>query len=220
VARSARLSQLDLRRPTLVREVGLAFAAHAWVAKVVRVEKRFPAAVTVSLEYRRPVAAVEDGRQGLYYIDQESVLLPSDDFAQAQARDYLRISGGNRAPAGIYGAPWGDDGIAGAARIAAAWDDRFKAAGLRWVVLVQDAGGQFSYELRTAGQTRVLWGRAPGHESSSEPSPEQKIAALLEYVKDKGPLDRDGGQRLIDLVKLAAGSPPRTAARDSAPPGR
>ena len=34
---------------------------------------------------------------------------------------------------------------------------------------------------------------------SSEPPAEQKIAALLAHIADKGPLDRTDGERLIDL---------------------
>ena len=88
VLRSAAVGRLDLRDRHLVVHVASAFALHPWVAKVVRVEKRFPAQVTVELEYRRPVAAVEvadRGEAGLVFIDQESVLLPSADFAPPRA---------------------------------------------------------------------------------------------------------------------------------------
>ena len=51
---------------------------------------------------------------------------------------------------------------------------------------------------------RVIWGPAPGSESAREPSAEQKIAALEQYVHDKGPLERDGGPPLLDLRELAS----------------
>jgi hypothetical protein len=214
VVRAANLSQLDLRDRDLVEQVSQAFALHAWIAKVVRVEKRFPAAVAVTVEYRRPVAAVEitpSGKRELLFVDGEGVLLPSLDFAANQAADYLRIGGIHSTPASVYGSPWGDDAVAGAARIAAAWGDRFGQAGLYRILPTESASGQLSFELRTPGDTRILWGAAPGRESSSELVAEQKIAALLEYIADKGPLDREGGERLLDLQKLAASNPPRTA---------
>jgi hypothetical protein len=209
VVQAANLNRLELRDAKLVEEVSRAFALHAWVAKVGRVEKRFPAQVHVELEYRRPVAAVEvtdRGKPGLLFVDDQGVLLPSADFASNQGQDYLRIAVGNSSPAG-YGMPWGDDGqrVAGAARIAAAWGDRFHAADLYRIVVNEDAGGQLTYELRTPGETRVVWGAAPGREATAEPSAEQKIAALLAHIADKGPLDRPAGDRLIDLRKLAAG---------------
>src|SRR5688500_18421685 len=54
VVRAGGLSRLDLRERKLVEQIAEAFALHAWVAKVVRVEKRFPAHVAVAVEYRRP----------------------------------------------------------------------------------------------------------------------------------------------------------------------
>ncbi|MCI0359715.1 MAG: hypothetical protein L0211_14660, partial [Planctomycetaceae bacterium] len=187
-------------------------------AKVKRVEKRFPALIAVTVDYRRPVAAVElsrGGKRELLFVDGEGVLLPSLDFAGNQAADYLRIGGINSTPAGVYGSPWGDECVAGAAQIADAWGDRFKTAGLYRILPSETAGGQIHYELRTPGDTRVLWGAAPGRESTAEPTPEQKIAALLEYITDKGPLDRPGGERLLDLRTLAGVTAPRTAAGPS-----
>jgi hypothetical protein len=208
VVQIGKLAELDLRDPGLVEEVSRAFALHAWVAKVVRVSKQFPARVTVDLEYRQPVAAVEivsQGEPGLLFVDAQGVLLPSADFAQSQAKDFLRIAAGTSTPVSVYGAPWGDERVAGAARIAAAWGDRFHRADLVRIVAAETIGGQREFELRTAGQTRVVWGASPGRESASEPTAEQKISALLDYIADKGPLDRDGGERLIDLRKLSSG---------------
>ena len=202
VVRAGGLSRLDLREPKLVEQVAEAFALHAWVAKVVRVEKRFPAHVAVEVEYRRPVAAVEitlGGRRQLLFVDADSILLPSADFAQNQAGDYLRIAGVSGGPAGVYGAPWGDERVAGAARIAAAIGPRFKDAGLYRILPAEQSGGHITYELRTAGDTRVIWGAPPGREGAQEPSPEQKFAVLMTLIADKGPLDRPGGERLIDL---------------------
>ncbi len=125
VIRSAGAAQLNLRDPKLVEELATAFALHPWVAKVIRVQKHYPAQVEVELEYRRPVAAVEVASQneaGLLFIDAHGVLLPSADFAQGQAKDFLRIAAGNETPASVYGTPWGSERIAGAARVAAAWE--------------------------------------------------------------------------------------------------
>ena len=208
VVRTAGLGELDLRDPQLVEKVSAAFSIHPWVAHVIEVRKRMPARIDVQLKYRRPVAAVEvaaRSESGLLFVDAEGVLLPSADFAPGQAKEYLRIAAGNETPAGVYGTPWGSERIAGAARIAAAWEgetaDETGAQGQpkRWqrlklyrIVPVQAAGGDFSYELHSPAGTRIIWGAAPGKESAGEPSPGDKIAKLEHFVADKGSLDRDG----------------------------
>jgi hypothetical protein len=202
VVRTANLGERMLNEPKLVEEVAVAFALHPWVARVVRVEKRFSAGVQVSLEYRRPVAAVEiasRGEAGLLFVDADGVLLPSSDFAAGQAKDFLRITAGNETPAGGYGAPWGSDRVAGAARIAAALGDRWRGLGLYRVAAVESSAGELTFELRTKGDVRVVWGAVPGREASGEPSAEQKISSLEQLVADKGPLDRNGGPTLVEL---------------------
>src|SRR5262245_37973176 len=59
VLRSAALTGLDVRDPGLVEHVAQGFALHPWVAKVVRVEKRYPPHLRVELEYRRPVLVIK-----------------------------------------------------------------------------------------------------------------------------------------------------------------
>jgi len=209
VIRSAGAAQLNLRDPQLVEALAAAFTLHPWVEKVVRVQKHYPARVEVELEYRRPVAAVEVASQnepGLLFIDAQGVLLPSADFAQGQAKEFLRIAAGNETPAGVYGTPWGSERIAGAARVAAAWEDIGDGAIKRWqtlklyrIVPLQSSSGDLSYELRTQTDVRIVWGAAPGGEATDEPSPEQKIATLEHHVADKGPLDRENAPATIDL---------------------
>src|SRR5581483_9460059 len=95
VLRSLTGAKLELLDPELVQKIADAFALHPWVAKVVRVEKKHPARVDVELVYRRPVLVVKigaPGDDGLLFLDEESVLLPSSDFSPSQAKDYLRIA--------------------------------------------------------------------------------------------------------------------------------
>jgi len=220
VVRTAALTRLDLRDAKLVEQVASAFALHPWVRKVARVEKRYPARLRVELAYRRPVAVVEvtaGGQAGLLFIDEESVLLPSADFAPSQAKQYLRISASGETPAGAYGTAWGSQRIAGAARVAAAWGQRWQPLGLYRIAVVETAAGGLEYQLRTPRDNCIVWGAAPGSESAREPSPEQKVAALIQYVQDKGPLDREGAPALIDLRSLAVPAV-RTANARQKPP--
>jgi hypothetical protein len=206
VVRTANLSQLDLREARLVEQLAAAFALNPWVAKVVRVQKRFPAAADVELRYRRPVAVVRvepRGDSGLVFIDETATLLPSEDFAPEQAKDYLRIEAAGEVPTSGYGLPWKSERIAGAARIAAALAQRWQPLGLYRIMAAQSGDGQTIYELRTPRDVRIIWGAIPGREAPGEPSPEQKLAALERYVQDKGSLDREGGEALLDLRTLA-----------------
>ncbi len=218
VIRSAGIAQLDLRDRKLLEKLSHAFSLHPWVAKVVRIEKRFPAYIDVELRYRQPVAVVEVAPRGnneLLFVDEESVLLPSPDFSPNQAKDYLRIAAGNETTASVFGMPWGNRRIAGAARLAALWGSRWQALGLYRVFAVESAAGQLSYELRTRRDVRVLWGSAISGEAAGEVSAEQKIAALEKFVQDKGPLDRDGGPAVVDLRELT-GAATKTASRGKA----
>ncbi len=198
-ARSLDGMRLGLLDRDLVEKVGSAFSLHPWVAHVVRVEKRHPAKVIVDLEYRRPVLVVKldaPGDEGLLFLDEEAVLLPSADFAPTQARDYLRIAASGEAPSGVYGAPWSSDRIAGAAAIASVLDDQWKSLGLYWIATTRIVGGELVYELRSQDDKfRVIWGHSPGHEVSAEPVAQQKLAALKKISRDSGSSDA----KTIDL---------------------
>lgn len=198
VLRTASLEDLHLRDPRITETVGRAFAVHTWVARVKRVTKRYPGIVQVDLDYRRPIAVVEvapEGERGLYFIDADSVLLPSEDFAPGQARGYLRIVAGKTAPAGPYGTPWGDERVAGAARIAELWQDRWQPLGL---LRIESEGfpPNVSYKLQTKSGREIWWGRAPQRENSEEAPAGTKLERLLFYAKDHGEFDNAGAPAL------------------------
>jgi hypothetical protein len=215
VVRDAQLADLNIRDKQLLDKVTRAFALHSWVAKVSRVEKRYPAEVLVDLEYRKPVAMVEiftGDKPGLLFIDEQSILLPSEDFAVAQTRNYLRISAGDTLPTGVYGTPWGSRRVLGAAKIAAAWGDRWKPLGLYRIVVKEDPNAEPIYELHTKNEARVIWGKPPGEETHGEPAAADKMEFLAQLVKQQGPLDKSAKAKLIDLRHpIAPQTPAHTA---------
>lgn len=218
VIRDARLTDLNLRDRQLLDKLTRAFALHSWVAEVKRVEKAYPARVTIDLVYRQPVAMVEirsGEKPGLLFIDAQSVVLPSEDFAVAQTREFLRISAGDVLPTGVYGTEWGSRRILGAAQVAAAWGDRWKPLGLYRIVVKEDPNAEPVYELHTRGEGRAIWGRAPGDEAPGEPSAEEKIAHLTQVVKQHGPLDQSASPRPIDLRHPSAPTRPTQTADGS-----
>ncbi len=187
VVRSAGLgSGLSILDDGLVERVYQAFSLHPWVAKVEQVSKRLPAHVEVSLVYRRPVAMVKV-QDGLYPVDNDGVLLPTDDFSSADAKTYPRLEGVESSPLGSVGTHWGDPIVAGGAKIgevlAPLWNDLDLRA-IRWnknlasSSVSSQAVGPAQFEILTAGGATFVWGSAPGSEVSGEPSGDQKVTRL------------------------------------------
>ncbi len=158
---AAGLSILD---DGLVERVHQAFALHPWVAKVERVSKRHPAHVEVELIYRRPAAMVKVA-EGLYPVDGEGVLLPSEDFSPLEARGYPRLTGVESTPQGLTGTRWGDPIVSSGAKIGEAlaplWFD-LQLQAIHWVKpgAGADTATAANYELVTAGGNHIAWARA------------------------------------------------------------
>lgn len=220
--RDGGLARLDLRDRSLLDRVRRAFAVHNWVAQVKQVRKSYPAEVNVELVYRKPTAAVEvayRGRPELLLIDEQAVLLPSpsEAFAARNLPDLLRIDAGDTAPAGPYGTDWGSPRVAAAAKIAAAWSDRWAAIGLYRIVVTEDTNGRIGYELRTRNGGRCVWGNPPGQETAGEPSPADKIASAI-AAHSQGQLKDDADAPPVDLSGGTAPPPARTATRPKRAP--
>jgi hypothetical protein len=212
---AAGLSILD---DGLVERVQQAFSLHPWVAKVERVTKRHPAHIDVEIVYRKPAAMVKVA-DGLYPVDAEGVLLPSEDFSPLETRNYPRLTGVESTPQGLTGTRWGDPIVAGGAKIGEAlaplWTD-LQLQAIHW--LKPGAGGDASlpamFELATAGGNRIVWGAAPGSESAGEPTAEQKVERLKNFLAQHGSLDDPtSSPDQLDLRRLAPA--PRTATRPS-----
>jgi hypothetical protein len=109
---SRHLARMKLLDEELPKKLTDAFAKHAWVEKVERVEIKPPKQVVVTLTYRTPVLAVRVGKE-LRVIDGNGVLLPRktatlglpiyDGDAKAPVRDEP-------------GTRWGDANVEAAAR--------------------------------------------------------------------------------------------------------
>lgn len=207
--RDGSLGDLSILDKQLTVKVAQAFAMHSWVEQVTRVSKHYPARVVVELTYRKPVAMVEvwtpKNGDGLLPIDINGVLLPPSDFTAEQTRDYLRISVPNAAPAGPVGTAWGDSRVAGAARIAAVFEGRWKALGLYRITArqadpISNSSPPSTYELLTKNGVRVIWGKPPAADSAVEAKAAlAKVAKLAEYVESNGSLESMTEATEIDL---------------------
>jgi hypothetical protein len=212
VVRNAGLGDgLSILDDGLVERVRQAFSLHPWVAKVDLVSKSSPAHVEVSLTYRRPVALIKV-QDGWYPVDNEAVLLPTEDFTQADIRVYPRVVGVESSPLGGVGTRWGDPVVAGGAKIgellAPLWTD-LELRAIRWIKppSAADLAQPAIFELVTPSGAAIAWGAAPGSEPAGELPAEQKIARLKNILAQHGTLEDSA----IDLRQPAPG--PRTASR-------
>jgi hypothetical protein len=201
----------------LIERIHKAFLLHPWVAQVSRVSKRHPAHVDVELVYRRPVAMVAVPG-GLYPVDVDGVLLPTDDFTKADAQAYPRLAGVESTPLGMPGSPWGDTVVAGGAKIADAlapiWVES-RLSAIRWAKPAAGANPATpaAYDLLTGNGATIPWGAAPGSEPTGEPKQAEKVARLKQAIAEYGTLDAAAAATSLDLRQLPPPSTPRTAAR-------
>ena len=220
------LDGLNITEPRLTVMVADAFALHPWVEEVVRVHKKAGAHVQVELVYRKPVGMVEvqiDDEPGLLPVDRNGVLLPPEDFDPEIAGRYPRLNVGRSMPAGPVGTPWGDAKLAGAATLANLLGEHWEQLGL-YRIVVEDNAHESAlrsaprYSIETTSGTRIVWGHAPGEETSSEANAETKLARLLRHAESGSGLAAEEPQQ-IDLTDArSAEISPRAASVPMAPP--
>ncbi|MDG1810069.1 MAG: hypothetical protein P8J91_03530 [Pirellulaceae bacterium] len=191
----SRLEEIQLGEPRALEMVAASFAVQPWVKSVNRIRKT-STGVHVNLQYRKPVALVEIGKNSLYPVDDECVLLDSRDFSGPDARlNYWRVSMPTPITNGLLaGYPWDDVRVSDSVLIANAWNGKQAETGLMRIVNrsapTRDRLRLQAYELWTLNGTIIIWGNPPGHEVKGEASAEQKIEAVLTYVKKRGSLEK------------------------------
>lgn len=205
VLRDAGLEEsLSILDEGLAPRIAQAFRVHPWVAQVERVTKRHPAGVLVELVYRRPVCMVKvEG--GVLPVDEEGVLLPSDDFSKSQARAYPLLVGAQTLPAGPAGTHWGDVVVTRGARLAALLTADWQRLRLVRIAVVDvpssaSERSEPQFELATRAGTPVLWGPAGAHaDGKVDKLAVEKLAWLRDYASEHGSLDGADAPQEIDL---------------------
>jgi hypothetical protein len=197
----------------LIERVTASLLRQPWVAKVRSVAKQYPAKIKVDLIYRRPVCMVKLGDQ-LLPVDEEAVLLPSDDFDPVERAKYPRLDGVDRGPMGGVGKRWGDSRVAGGAEIAATLLPIWEKLKLQSIVphlppqpatapatepAAARRAGDYYFEIIAGGGMRILWGRSPASDISGELSPQQKVKKLDQFFAEHGSLDYPQAPRELDL---------------------
>lgn len=171
---------LPLNDPGLERRLARAFDMHPWVERVEKVETRHPAAATIVVRCRVPVAMVRvEG--GLLAVDAEAIVLPSADFTPEAAAKYPVVDGVETSPRGPEGSVWGDPVVAEAASLIAAIGPEWETLGLLECRPIPAAMGSGNWwELLGEDDLRLVFGSAPGRSSKGEPRAAEKINRLRE----------------------------------------
>jgi hypothetical protein len=206
---------------TLSRRIKDAFEFHPWVASVDRITKGLPASLEIELQYRRPIAAVESAESsGIAFlpIDEHAIRLPEGDLTVVELRYLPRISGVTGRP--LVGDVWNDPRVVGGAKLAAALGDVWQKLRLVEIIATLHDAGENSpictFDIITTGGMKVVWGAAPGQESSARESAfDQKRKRLLDYAAQHGKFESIDGPEKIDIRNDLVITP-RTARKKSA----
>jgi len=185
-------SELSILDDRLSSRLSQAFSLHPWVSRVAAVRTAYPMHIAVDLVYRRPVAMVEVPG-GLLPIDADGVLLPTEDFTPAQAREYPRAAGITSTPVGPIGTRWGDPKVEAAAKLAEFIAGDWKQLGLRRMLTREEttaeAGRRTVLDLITSGGAALVWGSPVGSEAANEIKPAEKLQRLRQLAAADGGLE-------------------------------
>lgn len=191
--------ELSVLDDDLTKRMHQAFAAHPWVAKVVRVAKLPPARLEAELVYRKPVCMVQVA-DGLFPIDIGGVLLPTADFSPHEAARYPRFSNAPLSVEPPAGSAWREQRIFAAAQLAAALGEVWEELDLeQFEPLAESGASAFDFQILTIKGTRVLWGPAPADDEASQALAKAKVAKLKQYFAERGTLEGPHGPQDLDL---------------------
>ena len=180
-----------------------------WIRQVESVKRQPNGALRAYCEYRRPIAWVQHGGKS-YLIDQQTVRLPGRyEPDQTSGTGLLLVIGAQAAPP-EPGHVWDGRDLRAALRIA----DMLRQHPVRqqiWAILIHNYGGKTDpllpdIELATDRPgSKIRWGHAPGEELPTEPSAEDKLALLHDYMQTYGRIDL--GKPYIDIRTWPAFQP-------------
>lgn len=204
----------SLLDPKVVLKVKDHFHSNPWIQSVESIQKR-SAGLDVSLAFREPIAIADSLDGTSFAVDGEGFVF--DD----SVLDYTAVA---RLKSGMLKInmprldlssclPWHsvcDSRLPFATRLAA-WVNEFKDEfGFYRVITYSSHQEQPEQgpilEIWTQNGTRVIWGHAPGLESSNEAEAVDKLAAIRQYVQKFGEL-AEFSQRRTHAIDISSGAP-------------
>jgi hypothetical protein len=202
VFEQSRLERMSLLDDQTTAVIAKAFDIHPWVKKTHRVHRMAGGQIMINAEFRQPVAMVHCesepnatseamDQESFLPVDSEGILLPTKDFSQEDIPNYILIYAQNIQSSDYprVGMTLADPQIAEAILLC-----RFLAplraqglAKLSSVYVYPNASGgnsRWRLEITTKGGPRILWGSAPTHEATNEPTANTKLKRLVELIGD------------------------------------
>ncbi len=201
LARSTLPRRFSVLEPGIAKRLARAFALEPWIKRVVRVRLFRSGEVVVEVEYREPVAVVQQGNK-LVPVDAEAVVLPVGEVTAWQV--YPRVVVGRSARAPSPGLSWESEAVRAAAALAAflaPYQHKLQVILIDATRYRGDAPPTGPIVLETRGGSRIVWGRPPGTSYPGELAAEQKLQRLLDYVDQFGSLEAPSGPYEIDVTR-------------------
>lgn len=211
----------SLLDPQLMPGVVATFQSVGWIEQI-RHMKKTRQGLEVDLVYRHPIALVElHGKTvpgwkkdpQLIPVDRQGVIMPENLAmrSNSQPKIFIYHSDESQRNAAQHlrhiqrWTPWPDSRVRDAAAISEKLITNWQSLGLSRIIswrLSSDAdNAAIPFELWTdkgENAATVVWGNAPGNESAGEATWDQKVAALMAYVQQHGPLN-ELNERIVDL---------------------
>ncbi len=188
VYRDTAMEGLSILDRQATAKIASAFSMHPWVRKVVGVRKLPGGQIDVRLEYRTPVAMVHvykpsdpENRSYFFPVDGEGVLLPGNEFAEAETRNYIYIEVPDVYTSNAVGTPFGDASVEAASALASVLVPYREQTQVRSIGIHGDPRQTevVQMELTMQSGARMTWGSPPGNEVPGEPTVQMKIKSLL-----------------------------------------
>ena len=199
VFKNSGLGQLSVLDPQASATIAHAFESHSWVQHASRVQKLPGGKVTVDIVYRRPIAMVYyDSRanpisaqieERFFPVDEEGVVLPTEDFDKSQVRSsYFMVIAEAATPPSDVGMTYSDTRIKQALALCRWLDPVRVELRLERIIVERDerVGGPSRCVMRiiTSDKRIMNWGHAPGCEVPGEPTAKEKLTNLIKWNAD------------------------------------
>ncbi len=225
VFQKSRLDRISLLEQRATSAIAQAFETHPWVKTALRVSKAVGNSVSVELIYRRPVAMIYGETQvrdvpseppkikeGFVPVDEESTILPTQDFSDKDPWSYFMIFAKDARPAGGIGMPYGDNRIAAAIVLCGLLEPQRETYGLQFVTVDHDGIGAgpspWIMRIETRDRSReIIWGHIPGTQNTGELSPEEKLLRMIAWLKQTNSVSGSAQVQTIDLRYAHPGLP-------------
>ncbi len=173
----------SILEPDVAKKLAQAYANNPWVKRVLTVEKKYPQGIGISLEVRRPVAAVRF-KGSFYLADAEGARLPLSFRSWPQQDLRLPFVADALSPPPAPGELWEDPGAkAGLAVASLLFEADQKVRSSITTIDVANIGGlrsprESEIVLLTENRVPVYWGRSPLGNYPRELSVARKLSNL------------------------------------------